>query len=235
MLGWGILCVVLAQGLAALVQPASTPVVFPLRAVHISGNWGTNELVVADWHAGRTATLVPADYLAWLRYLHVNWVGISVALTYDDSMDSTVERNREHVSGEDASFSDDALRQMIREFRSHGIDVYLTLAFQTYEAGNSARPAPRWLLGDPGGDGDPCCDRIRREFWPWRPDHLDHARFVADPGGLSATQSVSVTVAGSTLLRVESIAASPFTSAGTAPCPTLSHDTPLSRTSVVIL
>ena len=179
---WSVLCVGLALGSAALPQPAASPVAFPLRAIHIAGNWGTNEPVVDDWHAGRTDSLVPADYLAWLRHLNVNWIGISVALTYDDSMDSTVERNRAPAAGEDASFSDDALRQMIREFRRHGIDVYLTLAFETYAAENAARPAPRRLLGDPGGaDGVPCCGHgIAPESWPWRPDHPDHARFVAE-------------------------------------------------------
>ena len=179
---WSVLCVALALGSAALPQPAASPVAFPLRAIHIGGNWGTNELVVDDWHAGRTDSLVPADYLAWLGYLNVNWVGISVALTYDDSLDSTVERNHTRASGEDASFSDNALRQMIREFRGHGMDVYLTLALETYAAENAARPAPRWLLGDPGGaDGVPCCDHgIVPASWPWRPDHPDHARFVAE-------------------------------------------------------
>ena len=185
---WTVLWAVLAPGLAAVAQPSSAPVTFPLRAIHIAGNWGTNDLAVADWHAGRTDTLVPPDYLEWLRHLHVNWIGISVALTYDDSMDSTVERNREQVPAvdgfapQDASFSDRALRQMIREFRSHGIDVYLTLAFEAHRAENAARPVQRWLLGDPGGDdGVPCCGHgIRPEFWPWRPDHPDHARFVAE-------------------------------------------------------
>lgn len=160
------------------------PMAFPLRAIHISGNWGTNHEAVDDWREGRSEVLVPEYYLAWLKHLHVNWVGISVALTYDDSMDSTVERNREHVPVEDgdASFSDRALRQMIREFRSHGIDVYLTLAFEAYGAENAARPVYRWQLGDPGGDdGGPCCNSgILPEFWPWRLEHPDHARFVAE-------------------------------------------------------
>ncbi len=124
---WSVLCVALALGSAALPQPAASPVAFPLRAIHIAGNWGTNELVVDDWHAGRTHSLVPADYLAWLGYLNVNWVGISVALTYDDSLDSTVERNREHASGEDASFSDDALRQMIRDLDVVGVSAWFPL------------------------------------------------------------------------------------------------------------
>ena len=178
---WVFLCVALGQGAPVFAQ-SGLPA-FPLRAIHLGGNWGTNELIVPDWHrAGGEGPLVPEDYLAWLGRLHVNWVGISVALTYDDSMDSSVERNRGHAVGEDASFSDAALRQMIRDFKGRGVDVYLTLAFQTHEAENAARPVHRWQLGDPGGaDGGPCCDSgIRPEFWPWRPDHPDHARFVAE-------------------------------------------------------
>ena len=83
------------------------------------------------------------------RGLHVNWLGLSVALTYDDSMDSTIERNTEYLPpSDDVSFSDGALRQFIREFRQHGIDVYLTLAFQASGAQTSARPVERWQLGD---------------------------------------------------------------------------------------
>ena len=187
------LCFLLAQGLPAVAQPA-TPVVFPLRAIHAAGNWGTNELVVPDWEADRSNPLVPADYLAWLKRLHVNWIGLSVALTYDDSMDSTVERNTEAPSSEGLSFSDDALRQMIREFRNQGVDVYLTLAFEAPAAASAERPVWRWQLGDPGAaDGGPCCDSgIRPEFWPWRPDHPDHERFVAEFWETYTQQAVHV-------------------------------------------
>ena len=181
---WLFLCAaVLGQGAPVFAQ-SGLPA-FPLRSIHLSGNWGTNPLVVADWHrAGEEGPLVPEDYLAWLGRLHVDWVGLSVALTYDDSMDSSVERNRGHAADDvdAASFSDAALRQMIRDFKGRGIDVYLTLAFEAHEAAAAARPVHRWQLGDPGSaDGGPCCDSgIRPEFWPWRPDHPDHARFVAE-------------------------------------------------------
>ena len=173
------LCAALGQGVPVFAQ-SGLPA-FPLRSIHMSGNWGTNELVVADWHrAGEEGPLVPEDYLAWLGRLHVNWVGISVALTYDDSMDSSIERNRGHAF--EASFSDAALRQMIRDFKGRGIDVYLTLALEAHAAENASRPVHRWQLGDSGAaDGGPCCNSgIRPEFWPWRPDHPDHARFVAE-------------------------------------------------------
>ncbi len=175
--------VLLGQVPGAVAQTTSTPLVFPLRAIHASGYWGTNENVVADWHADPSRPLVPADYLMWLSRLHVDWLGLSVALTYDDAMDSTIERNTGYLPASDsASFSDGALRRMIQEFRSHGIDVYLTLAFEAPQAEAAARPVQRWQLGDPGApDGGPCCDSgIRPEFWPWRPDHPDHERFVAE-------------------------------------------------------
>ena len=161
---------------------------FPLRAVHAGGNWWTNQMpVVSDWEAGnRSGPLVPPDHIAFLKRTNVNWVGLSVALHYDDSMDSTVER----VYSDDVeipTFPDEALRQFIREFKDQGIDVYLTLAFESMEAENAERPVRRWQLGDPGvaETGVPPEDpeifgRIAPEDWPWRPDHPDHQPFVAE-------------------------------------------------------
>ena len=64
---------------------------FPFRAIAISGNWGTNRRVVEAWEdAGSTGPLIPPDYISWLRELHANGILISVALHYEDSMDSTV-------------------------------------------------------------------------------------------------------------------------------------------------
>ena len=158
---------------------------FPLRAIHASGNWGTP--FVSDWEASnRSEPLIPSDHVEYLRSLNVNWVGLSVALHYEDSMDSTVER----VYSSDVdipTFSDDALRQFIREFKENGIDVYLTLAFESHEAETSDRPVRRWQLGDPGEQAtgvppDPAnvFGHIAPENWPWNPDHPDHSRFVAE-------------------------------------------------------
>ena len=147
---------------------------FPLRALHAAGHWGTNETVVAEWVAtGKVGPLIPPDYIEWLKSLHVNWVGIAIGLHYDDSMDSTIERD--YLTLEGRTFPDDVLRQMIREFRGHGIEVYLTLALSDHEAGQAARPAHRWQLGHP----DPP-HNILPENWPWRPDHPDHQRFVTE-------------------------------------------------------
>ena len=183
------LCIPLMSTSAVLAQPTSPAPMFPLRAIHASGNWGTNEEVVWEWEdADRSNPLVPGEYLAWLERLYVNWIGLSVALTYDDSMDSTVDRRITEYLTDGGSFSDAALRQMIREFRSRGIDVYLTLAFEAWEAETAARPVRRWELGDPG-----CCHSgILPEHWPWRPDHPDHERFVAEFWETYTQQAVHV-------------------------------------------
>ena len=153
----------------------------PLRAIHIAGNWGTNRQTVEAWDPESGHPLVPPDHIEHLRDLHVNWVGLSVALHYDDSMDSTVERLYSRGLAV-PTFSDEVLRQLIREFRNNDFDVYLTLAFESQEAYGSARPAQRWQLGDPGDPvtGVPDGSRILPEHWPWRPSHPEHHRFVRE-------------------------------------------------------
>lgn len=148
----------------------------PLRAIHASGNWGTNETVVREWSGA--GPLVPPDHIAWLQSLHVNWVGISVAVFIEDSMDSTVER----VYLDGGTFPDDAIRQFVRDLRAHGLNVYMTLAFEDHLSVNASRPVQRWQLGFPG---DPSSDHfgddpIPPEHWPWLPDHPDHDRFVSE-------------------------------------------------------
>jgi len=159
----------------------------PLRAVHASGNWGTNGQVVEDWKArGRRGNLVPRDHIDYLRSLNVNWVGLSVALHYDDSADSAVRRVHSPAGDSVPTFEDDVLRQFIREFRAHGMDVYLTLAFESFDAERSERPVRRWQLGDPElPDAG-----ISPANWPWSPDHPEHERFVAEFWETYADQAV---------------------------------------------
>lgn len=138
-----------------------------IHAVHMGGNWGTN------WEETNT---LPNEYFEYLQELNVNWVGISVALHYEDSMDSTVERKYSGVVV--PTFTDEFLKQMIRAYHQHGFCVYLTLAFEPFEAEEAARPAYRWFLGEPETHWeDPS---ILPEFWPWAIDHPDHQRFVAE-------------------------------------------------------
>jgi hypothetical protein len=138
-----------------------------MRAIHMGGNWGTN--VESD-------NTPPSEYFEYLEELNVNWAGISVALHFDDSMDSTVERKYSDVIV--PTFTDDFLRDMIRTYHQHGICVYLTLAFEPFEAEESDRPVYRWQLGGL----TPLYDEgsILPEFWPWAIDHPDHERFVAE-------------------------------------------------------
>ena len=138
-----------------------------IHAVHMGGNWGTNI---------ESENTLPTEYFEYLRNLNVNWVGISVALHYDDSMDSTVERD--YSVDFVPTFTDEFLREMIRAFHHHGICVYLTLAFETYLAELADHPIARWQLGG----HTPIFDdgRILPEFWPWAIDHPDHERFVAE-------------------------------------------------------
>ena len=185
------------QATQGLVLVPNTPALeFPLRAIHAGGRWGQTELTIERWEAaGRSGPLVSPDYIVWLNSLHVNWIGISVALHYDDSMDSTVKRM---YSGVDIStYADDVLRQLIREFHSHGINVYLTLAFEAHAAETATRPVWRWQLGDPGHpetgvppDDPSVFGRIVPESWPWRPDHPDHQQFVAEFWETYASQAV---------------------------------------------
>ena len=121
-----------------------------------------------DWEAsGESGDILPPDFVEWLKSLHVNWVGLSVALYFEDSLDSTVERAPGGGEEIPESFSDQAIRQLAREFRSHGMDLYLTLAFEGVER--------RFSTGNPWTP-----DGVSPERWPWRPDHPDHDRFVAE-------------------------------------------------------
>ena len=159
---------------------------FPMRAIAVSGYWGTNREVVQPWEdGGRQGPVLPAEFIAWLRGMHVNWVLISVALHYEDSMDSSVSRETDR-SRNVPTWRDESLRQVIREFREHGFDIYMTLAFEAHEAETSARPLDRGQLGDPApphtggvppGEGP---GPIKPENWPWRTDHPDHQRFTAE-------------------------------------------------------
>lgn len=160
---------------------------FPMRAIAISGYWGTNREVVQPWEdRGRQGPVLPAEFISWLRGMHVNWVLISVALHYEDSMDSSVSRETDR-SRNVPTWRDESLRQVIREFREHGFDVYMTLAFEAHEAEVSARPLHRGQLGDPapphtGGvpPGEWSTGPIKPENWPWRTTHPDHERFTAE-------------------------------------------------------
>ncbi len=159
---------------------------FPMRAVAISGYWGTNRRVAQPWEdAGQRGPLVPLEFVDWLHGMHANWILISVGLHYDDSMDGSVSRETDRGRNV-PTWRDGTLRQVIREFREHEFNVYMTLAFEAHEAETSSRPLHRGQLGDPAPPhtgGVPPGDwgvLIKPENWPWRTDHPDHQRFTAE-------------------------------------------------------
>jgi len=137
-----------------------------LRAVHMGGNWGTNRDAVLT---------LPEEYFEYLRDLNVNWVGISVALHIDGSMDSTVELDYDPMLLI-PTFTDETLRELIGTFRRHGFNVYIHMAFESGAAGE--HPVSRWQLGDPlMAVENP---NILPEFWPWSVDHPQHQSFVTE-------------------------------------------------------
>ncbi len=159
---------------------------FPMRAIAISGYWGTNRRVAQPWEdGGRQGRLIPLEFIDWLHGMHANWILISVGLHYDDSMDSSVSRETDRGRNV-PTWRDGTLRQVIREFREHEFNLYMTLAFEAHEAETSARPLHRGQLGDPAPPhtgGVPPGDwgvLIKPENWPWRTDHPDHQRFTAE-------------------------------------------------------
>lgn len=136
-----------------------------LRAIHIGGNWALNPTGFVTQ---------PAEYIDFLHHVNTDWVGISVALHVDDSMDSTVERIYSGVNI--PTFSDADLKNTIRFLKSNGFNVYLTLAFEIQEAEKAGHPVARWQLGDPSmPNEDP---GILPDYWPWDVNHPLHAQFV---------------------------------------------------------
>jgi hypothetical protein len=134
----------------------------------MGGNWGLT--ILNNWGVDPPSE----DYLAFLSRIHANWVGISVSLHIDSSLDSTVDRV--YQGTQIPTFTDDALTIMIDTLHQHGFKVYLTLAFD-YNPPISY-PVQRWQLGDPKMPSeDP---NILPENWPWSLDHPNHESFVAE-------------------------------------------------------
>ncbi len=157
--------------------PPSSPDAF-LRAVHIGGDWGDNH---------ETVHTLPDEFFEYLRNLDVNWVGFNIALSYEDSVDPTVDRRYDADIDMDAygrhvinTIDDETLRTLIRAFRDRGFHFYITLAFD--DCNLDAVPgkiAQRWQLGDPfavAETNDPTI--LAAENWPWALTHPDHDAFV---------------------------------------------------------
>lgn len=135
--------------------------------MHVGGSWGTN----TEW-----IKLLPDSWFSYLRSVNANWVGVSISMTVEGSMDRTIE-----VCGPEEdfqTFDESELRNLIRALRENGFHVYLTLAFEHMGDGPEGQRARRWQLGDPFIYNEEL--GVWREFWPWDPDHPEHESFVAD-------------------------------------------------------
>ncbi|MBN1924243.1 MAG: T9SS type A sorting domain-containing protein [Prolixibacteraceae bacterium] len=139
------------------------------RAIHIGGNWGKN----FDNITQSNPPVFPPEYFDWLCETGANWVGISVALHVNNSLDSIVKRK---YTANIPTFTDEKLELTIREFKSRGYRVYLTLAFEFDNEPTNNPPVKRWQLGDPKMfEEDPA---ILLENWPWAIAHPLHDQFV---------------------------------------------------------
>lgn len=136
-----------------------------MRAIHIGGNWGRNPTGILQQ---------PEDYYQFLRTLNINWAAINIGLHVSNSMDATVEKVYDNVAI--PTFRDAPLRDAIRGFANHNINVMLTIAIETQEAALSNMPVNRWQFGDPNMPAnDPS---IKPENWPWATNHPQHNQFI---------------------------------------------------------
>jgi len=158
--------------LACLIQPLNAQlrkaggILDDMRAIHIGGNWGRNPTGIPQQ---------PEEYYQFLRNMSVNWAAINIGLHVSNSMDATVERVYDNV--QIPTFRDAPLKDAIRGFISHDINVMLTMAIETQEAARSNMPVNRWQFGDPTMPAsDPS---ILAANWPWSTTHPQHSQFVA--------------------------------------------------------
>lgn len=193
---------ILANALSALSMVADAEPITrgsSLRAMHVGGLWGSNHCFVGlplVWDGGESACpasdppgSIPEDFVVFLRRNNVDWVGISVALFYDNVLDNSVDRKHDRRLPI-PTYTDEELRALIRAYRAHGFRVLISLAFesethpnetarlQEQTCGTSAYRPERWQLGDPKMPlQDPC---VNKTHWPWDVSHPRHNAFVAD-------------------------------------------------------
>jgi len=166
-------CYLLAAG---PVHAADTSILNGMRAIHMGGNWGANQQY--DQFLDETKRQA---YVDWLKSNHINWVGISVALFVNNSMDSQAKRKYPPVDMFILTYFDEELTAMIETLHANGIKVFLTLAFENHGVGEVDDPekqVSRGMFGIPNAwqwEEFPT-----QENWPWDPSHPDHESFVAE-------------------------------------------------------
>jgi len=108
--------------------------------------------------------------------LNANWIQINVAITVDDSMDSTVRR----ATSADGipTFNDQDLTQFVRQMRHLGFKICLTMAIENLGDSPGGKQVERWWLGAP--QAHIYSSDLYAEYWPWNPSHPQHAEFVEE-------------------------------------------------------
>ena len=104
---------VLLEAASAFAHGDMSPFDEFVRGVSIGGDYGTNTLWIK---------LLPDSWFDYVRSLNANWVGISISMTLEGSMDRTIEEcgpNEEFETLEEGE-----LRGLIRALRANGFHVY---------------------------------------------------------------------------------------------------------------
>jgi len=135
---------------------------------------GTN-----DYTWREAVELLPSSYFDYLERLSANWVGITIELYVDDSLDSTVGIIRDGFGQQ--TYTDEKLRELVGELKRRGFRVYWTLAFVQHQDGEPGKQVRRSHFGNPYAyETGFQSYRISQEYWPWAPGYPGHAEFVAE-------------------------------------------------------
>jgi len=140
------------------------------RAIHLGGNWGYNWNFITNTNPSH----YPDDFIQFLHDTNVEWVGLSVSIHVDNSMDSTVELS---YTATIPTFTDVALTETLSWLKANGLKTYVTLAFELENPESMDYPVARWQLGDPYMPDED--STILSENWPWALDHPNHDQFVS--------------------------------------------------------
>lgn len=140
------------------------------RAIHLGGNWAYNYVNITE----PEIPYFPPDFIDWLQSNNIEWVGLSVSLHVENSIDSTVELS---YDASIPTFTDERLLETIQWLDSNGFNTYVTLAFDfDSDVSSSEFPVKRWQLGDPKMPNEDT--NIQWENWPWDINHPNHDQFV---------------------------------------------------------
>jgi hypothetical protein len=157
-------------------------------------------------------TMADSQFFAHLKAMHVEWLGVSIAMHYDSVADPVVRTHQcASGTGSDAggrpitcTFADADLRGFLARARAQGFKIYLTLAFEpaldldrlpNSGCGSASYKMARWWLGAPELPANEAVARcVRTADWWWNPAHPEHAGKVQT--FFSTYEAVAVKYAG---------------------------------------